>query len=71
MKQKTTASHPVHVLTVDQFCEVHSISRAFFNKLRKQGQAPDLIRVGRRVLISDEAAGAWRLRHTVVAGGAA
>jgi predicted DNA-binding transcriptional regulator AlpA len=68
MKQKTTAAPPVRVQTVEQFCEAHSISRAFFNKLCKQGQAPDLIRVGRRVLISDEAAGAWRSRHTVVAG---
>ncbi|MDZ4254849.1 MAG: hypothetical protein U1A72_19940 [Sulfuritalea sp.] len=53
------------VLSIEQFCQSHSISRAFFNKLRQSNQAPDLILVGRRVLISTEAAAAWRARFTV------
>lgn len=67
MNIKTTTPE-VRIQTVEQFCETHCISRAFFNKLCRQGQAPDLIRVGRRILISDEAAAAWRHQHTVVAG---
>lgn len=60
-----TAAPPV--LSIEQFCQSHSISRAFFNKLRQSNQAPDLIMVGRRVLISTEAAADWRNRHTVKA----
>ena len=56
------------VLSIDDFCQSHGISRAFFNKLRQSNQTPDLIIVGRRVLISSEAAAAWRDRFTVRGG---
>jgi hypothetical protein len=65
MRTEPNQSTPAPVQTVEQFCEAHRISRAFFNKLCNQGQAPDLIKVGRRVLISFEAAAEWRNRHTV------
>lgn len=46
--------------TVTQFCEVHHISRSMYYKLQKQGQGPRLMKVGRRRLISAEAAADWR-----------
>lgn len=53
------------VMSIDQFCQAHEISRQFFNKLNKAGSGPAIIKVGRRVLISIEAAAAWRARYTV------
>jgi hypothetical protein len=52
-------------MTIEEFCEAHKISRGFLNILRQRGEAPDFIKVGRRVLISSEAAADWRNRHTV------
>jgi len=45
-----------------QFCSAHSISRALFYLLLKDGRAPAVMKVGRRTLISAEAAAAWRKR---------
>ncbi len=47
--------------SIEQFCESHgNISRAYFYKLVASGLGPRLMRVGRRVLISQEAAADWR-----------
>ena len=46
--------------TVAQFCADHSISRTHFYQLIKDGKGPRLMRLGRRVLVSDEAAADWR-----------
>lgn len=48
--------------TVPQFCDGHNISRTHFYELIKQGKAPRLMKVGRRTLISQEAAADWRRR---------
>ena len=48
--------------TVPQFCDGHNISRTHFYELIKQGKAPRLMKVGRRTLISLEAAADWRRR---------
>jgi hypothetical protein len=42
------------------FCSRHGISRASFYLLKKAGEAPRLMQVGNRVLISREAAAEWR-----------
>ena len=47
------------VLTVDEFCTAHAITRGFFYKLRAQGQGPDTIKLGRKTLVTEEAASAW------------
>ncbi len=47
-------------LSVDQFCEAHHISRAYFYTLMKRGEGPRIMKVGKRRLISVEAAAAWR-----------
>lgn len=46
--------------SISKFCEAHSISRAKFYLLCKEGQSPKIMRVGRRRLISVEAAKEWR-----------
>ena len=48
--------------SIPQFCRRHSISRAHFYNLSKSGHGPALMRVGRRTLISAEAAAEWRRR---------
>ena len=47
-------------LTIVEWCQAHGISRATFYKLVSAGLAPRRMRVGRRVLISREAAAEWR-----------
>lgn len=43
-----------------EFCDLHDISRSFFYLLREKGEAPRLMKVGRRMLVSAEAAAEWR-----------
>jgi len=46
--------------SIAEFCNLHSISRALFYKLKKENKAPAIMRVGRRSLISVESASEWR-----------
>jgi hypothetical protein len=46
--------------SIDEFAEAHGLSVAMYFKLRKLGVGPDEMRVGRRRLISFEAAERWR-----------
>lgn len=46
--------------SVRDFCALHDITRSTFYVLKARGEAPDVIRVGRRTLISKEAALRWR-----------
>jgi hypothetical protein len=50
-----------------EFCRRHGISRAHFYNLWKSGDGPAVMRVGRRTLISAEAAAEWRMRMQDVA----
>lgn len=50
----------VDAYSINLFCIKHTISRAFFYKLCAEGAGPRLMRVGRKVLISREAAEKWR-----------
>ncbi len=50
---------PGEVFTIATFCKSYSISRPFYYKLQREGRAPRIIKLGRRVLISKEAARAW------------
>ena len=45
---------------VDGFCREHGISKAFFYVLLRNGKGPRVTKLGRRSLISVEAAAAWR-----------
>jgi hypothetical protein len=46
--------------SIDDFCERHRISRAYLYVLWKRGCGPRSIKLGRRRLISVDAATEWR-----------
>lgn len=46
--------------SVDEFCTRHRISRTLFYKMKSEGLMPATFKLGTRVLISREAAAAWR-----------
>jgi predicted DNA-binding transcriptional regulator AlpA len=46
--------------TINDFCKAYSISRSLFYKLKEQGKAPKTFTLGKRVLISSEAAESWQ-----------
>jgi predicted DNA-binding transcriptional regulator AlpA len=48
------------LITVRDFCRLHSISHSWFYVLRKQGRAPPSFMIGRKRLISAAAAEQWR-----------
>lgn len=50
----------IHVFDINGFCETHKISRSFLYKLIAEGHGPRLMKLGRRTLISAEAAAEWR-----------
>lgn len=54
--------------TIPQFCDAHNISRTHLYELIKQGKGPRLMKVGRRTLISTEAAADWRQAMEVATG---
>ena len=53
---------------VNGFCREHGISRAHFYNLLRRGEGPAIMKVGRRTLISVEAAAEWRWRMEALAG---
>ncbi len=46
--------------SISTFCRRHGISRSAFYAAIKSGQAPKLMKLGSRVMISREAAEQWR-----------
>jgi hypothetical protein len=46
--------------SIEQFCKDHNFSQSQYYAMRKVGRGPDEMAVGRRRLISDEAAERWR-----------
>lgn len=46
--------------SVAEFCKANGISTSFFYKLQRQNKGPRLLKVGRRTLITSEAAENWR-----------
>lgn len=55
-----SAQSDADAYSVDEFCARHRISSQLFYKLKRQGLMPATFNVGTRVLISREAAAAWR-----------
>lgn len=47
-------------LSIPEFCEHNGISRAHFYNVVKVGLGPRVMRVGRRVLVTPNAAAEWR-----------
>ncbi|ARP85779.1 helix-turn-helix transcriptional regulator [Bordetella genomosp. 9] len=56
--------------TIPQFCDSHNISRTHLYDLIKQGKGPRLMKLGRRTLISAEAAADWRRQMEAETSGA-
>jgi hypothetical protein len=52
-------------LSIRQFCDMHDISWGHYFNMRKRGEGPDEMRAGRRVIITPEAATAWRRARIV------
>jgi excisionase family DNA binding protein len=52
----------LRALTVEAFCRSYGIGRSTAYKLIKEGLGPRTMKVGRRTLISIEAADEWRRR---------
>jgi hypothetical protein len=50
---------------ISTFCRRHHISQSFYFKLQAMGLGPATMRIGKRVLISAEAAKRWRNQRTV------
>jgi hypothetical protein len=46
--------------TIEAFCAAHGYSQAMYFKMRQQGLGPDEMLIGRRRVISVEAAARWR-----------
>jgi hypothetical protein len=50
--------------SVDEFCAAHRVTKPTFYALLKEGKAPRIMRVRRRVLITEESAAEWRRDRT-------
>ena len=76
-RPEVTGRKPNHVdaaddadaYSVHEFCSRHRISPQLFYKLKPQGLMPTTFNVGTRVLISREAAAAWRREREKATGG--
>ncbi len=60
--------HEIAAYSVQQFCDAHSLGKATFYALLKKGSGPRLMKIGRRTLISREAAVEWRQRMETETG---
>ena len=60
---KLNAADDADAYSVNEFCTRHRISPQLFYKLKPKGLMPATFSVGTRVLISKEAAAAWRLER--------
>ena len=46
--------------SIPRFCEENEISKAFFYKLKAQGKAPKIVKLGSRSMITPESRLEWR-----------
>jgi excisionase family DNA binding protein len=58
----TTTNDTADAYTIDEWCRRHRLSRATFYNLLRRGEAPRVMKVGIRTLISREASDEWRRR---------
>jgi hypothetical protein len=61
----------VDAQSIGSFCRRNGISESFYFKLKAQGLGPREMRLGSRVLITREAAAAWRRQRERAAAEAA
>lgn len=46
--------------SIPEFCEAYRISQMTFFRLKRTGRGPNVMKIGKRTLISVEASEAWR-----------
>jgi len=61
MHQPTTEQR---ALSIAQFCQAYGISRATYYNLAKAGNAPAILKIGRRSIITNDAAKSWETAMT-------
>jgi hypothetical protein len=60
-ERSADAREPLPVAySIPEFCKAHRISQAFFYELKRAGLGPNEMVLGRRRIISGEAAADWR-----------
>lgn len=59
------------VFPLNEFLREHHISRGLYYRLKRQGTAPRTMKVGRRILLSEDAIVEWRRRMEQSSGAAA
>jgi hypothetical protein len=67
-REGQSAQVPAVAFSVNEFCVAHRISRALFYLLQRDGSGPRLMRVGRRTLVTVDAAADWRRRMEAAQG---
>jgi len=72
-KSVTQQDPPVFAtaFTIAEFCRAHRMSQTHYFALKKDGLGPDEMEVGRRRIISFEAAARWRAAREAAAAEAA
>lgn len=59
-RRRRSPTTPIAAYSIKEFCDAHGISIAYYYVLRKSKLTPREMKVGRRFLISQEAAADWR-----------
>jgi hypothetical protein len=59
------------IYTVETFCRIFAVSRAGFYRMIQRGEGPAVLHIGKRTLISVEAADEWRRRMEQINAGLA
>lgn len=54
------APHDPPAYTVESFCKAHHIARSYFYTLLREGDGPEIYKLGRRTYVSGAAAAEWR-----------
>ena len=63
---RARAEVPLLAYSIRQFCKAHNISESFYYRLRAQGLGPRELRALDKVVISIEAAEAWRRAREII-----
>jgi len=61
--RRRPAGTNIAAFSIQEFCEAHGISTRMYYVLRKRKEAPREMKIGRRILISQEAAASWRVER--------
>lgn len=61
-RQDDRATTAPAAYTVPEFCTAHRISRALFYIILRDGRGPRVLKLGRKTLVTADAAADWRRR---------